>query len=97
MKEGLQTEAASPSAHFAVLPDDVYKPPPLHIEKKEKERDVERAEMSSSTKQAKVVGISRFNAFNDVEDLAREQRSRKMRKKMEGAGWPMTEDRRTWI
>lgn len=58
--------------------------------------DVEHAK-TERPKRDKVAGISRFNAFSDVDDIAREERSRRMRKKMEGAGWPMTEERRTWI
>ena len=58
--------------------------------------DLERAETGRSTKN-KVAGISRFNAFHDVDNIAREERSRRMRKKMEGSGWPMEGERRTWI
>ena len=69
-------------------------------EKKNEEKpnsyDVERAE-TGGPKKNKVAGISRFNAFHDVDNIAREERSRRMRKKMEGSGWPMEGEGRTWI
>lgn len=69
---------------------------PTFEQRNKEEYDVERAETERPIRN-RVAGISRFNAFNDVDNIAREQRSRRMRKKMEGAGWPMTGEGRTWI
>lgn len=75
---------------------DVERAERKKIEQEPNTYDVERAE-TGGPKRNKVAGISRFNAFHDVDNIAREERSRRMRKKMEGSGWPMEGERRTWI
>ena len=80
-------------------PETKNEPTPVHNSENEQEPhtyDVERAEIERPRKN-KVAGISRFNAFDDVEVVAREERIRRMRKKMERSGWPMTGERRAWI
>lgn len=101
IKKGYQTERSSSGANQPGPPDIPDEPTPTHDRITEAEKtdpyDVERAEPTRPNKN-KVAGISRFNAFNDVDDIAREERSRRMRKKMEGSGWPMTTgEGRTWI
>lgn len=66
------------------------------VEEESNAHDVKHAE-TGSPKKNKVAGISRFNAFDDVDNIAREERSRRMRKKMEGSGWLMTGEQWTWI
>lgn len=98
-QKGQQTERGSFGANQPVPPDIMDEPMPMNEKRKDENYnnyDVERAETARS-KSNRVAGVSRFNAFNDVDNIAREERSRRMRKKMEGAGWPMTEARRTWI
>ena len=101
LKKGYQTERSplGVSEAGSGLPNTTDEPMPIYDEKVEEEyktHDLERAE-TRSPKKNKVAGISRFNAFNDVDNMAREERSRRMRKKMEGSGWLMTGEQRTWI
>ena len=95
IKNGYQTASTSFGARDPVPPDTIHEPPPAHARRKA-EHDVEGAEADRPTT-TKVAGISRFNTFRDADDIARAERSRRMRKKMERAGWPMTGERRTWI
>lgn len=85
-----QTRHASPATP--------NKPTPSHNIENEKPStfDVERAETERPRK-SKVAGISRFNAFDDVDRMAREERIQRMRKRMERSGWPVTGERRAWI
>ena len=98
-QKGPQTERSSFGANQPVPPGIMEEPMPIDGKMKEEnynDHDVESARTARSNAN-RVAGVSRFNAFNDVDNLAREEGSRRMRKKMEGAGWPMTEERRTWI
>lgn len=96
LHKGPQTERSSFGANQPIPPDIMDEPMPTFEQRNKEEYDVERAETERPIRN-RVAGISRFNAFNDVDNIAREQRSRRMRKKMEGAGWPMTGEGRTWI
>lgn len=69
---------------------------PIHNRRTEKEYDVERAQAERPTKN-RLAGRSRFNTFDDVDNIARAERSRSMRRRMERAGWPMAGERRSWI
>ena len=105
LQKGSRTERSSFGANQPVPPDFTHDPlPPTHNTggNEEDESDTHAVEQASGTGRLttknKIAGISRFNAFSDVDNIAREERSRRMRRKMEGAGWPMmTGDRRTWI
>ena len=84
---------------MAVPPGSVRKPPAKARDgdgEVEKGDEIACAEAGMARKE-KVAGVSKFNAFCDVEDIAREERSRRMRRRMESAGWPMSGERRTWI
>lgn len=104
LRKGSRTERSSFGPNQPVPPDLTHDPLPIsntggNEEDKNDTHVLEQAsEIGRPMKKNKVAGISRFNAFNDVDNIAREERSRRMRRKMEGAGWPMMNgDRRTWI
>ena len=80
------------------MPNTTDEPMPIYDRKNEEDtpRDAGGAE-NQKPNTYKAVGISRFNAFSDVDDFAREARSRRMRRKMGAPGYPMTGDGRTWI
>ena len=101
LRKGSRTERTAFGANQAAPPDLTDEPMPIHDRRTEEAKeyenhDVERAE-TARPKKNKVAGISRFNAFADVDDIAREERSRRIRAKMEAAGRPMTGERRMWI
>ncbi|CAF9931199.1 hypothetical protein IMSHALPRED_008558 [Imshaugia aleurites] len=96
VKNGYQTESKSRSADQPKPPDPLNHPMPIHNRRTEKEYDVERAQAERPTKN-RLAGRSRFNTFDDVDNIARAERSRSMRRRMERAGWPMAGERRSWI
>ena len=101
LEKAYRTKIVPSDAKQPIPPDTIEEPVPIHHEVQNEDAysdyvNVERTE-SERQKKNKLAGVSRFNAFYDVEDVAREERSRRMRRKMERAGWPMSGERQTWI